>query len=89
MRVVRSLCEKNAKKCSEEISSNNNEQLLCKGKEIMTEVYNDCKEGDLKNSPLKTGDSTERGQLLEETGLRTKQPNSGKAQLALEYLLAK
>ena len=57
----------------------------------MTEAYNDCKEGDLKNSLLKTGDSTERGQLLEETGLRTKQPNmhSGKAQLALEFLLAK
>ena len=89
MRVVRSLCEKNAKKCSEEISSNNNEQLLCKGKEIMTEPYNNCKEGDLKNSLLKTGDSTELGQLVEETGLGTKQPNSGKAQLALEYLLAK
>ena len=55
----------------------------------MTEACNDCKEGDLKNSLLKTGDSTERGQLLEETGLGAKQPNSGKAQLALEYLLAK
>ena len=55
----------------------------------MTEPYNDCKEGDLKNSLLKTGDSTELGQLVEETGLGTKQPNSGKAQLALEYLLAK
>ena len=40
---MRSLCEKNAKKCSEEKSSNNNEQLPCKGNEIMTESYNDCK----------------------------------------------
>ena len=30
---------KNSKKCSEEKSSNNNEQLPYKGNEIMTEVY--------------------------------------------------
>ena len=43
MRVVPSLCEKNARFFSEEKSSNNNEQLPCKGNEIMTEAYNDCK----------------------------------------------
>ena len=58
VRVVRSLREKNAKKCSKEKSRNNNEQLPRKGNEKMTEVYNDCKKGDLNNSLLKTGDST-------------------------------
>ena len=86
MRVVRSLCEKNAKKCSEEISSNNNEQLLCKGKEIMAEAYNDCKKGDLNNSLLKTGDSTNqddvpisgsgRNSFAEETTMKSKQRES-------------
>ena len=94
--VVRSLREKNAKKSSEEKSSNNNEQLPCKGNEIMTEAYNDCKKGDLNNSLLQTGDSTNQDDVpipvQEETVLRKKQlrkANSMKAQLALEYLLAK
>ena len=55
---MRSLHEKNAKKCSEEKNSNNNEQLPCNGNEIMTEAYNDCKKGDLNDSLLKTGNST-------------------------------
>ena len=82
MRVVRSLCEKNAKNCSKEKSSNNNDpvrgqQLPCKGNEIMTEAYNDCKKGDLNNSLLQTGDSTNQDDVLipvqEETVLRKKQ----------------
>ena len=59
-RVVRSLREKNARKSSEEKSSNNNEQLPCNGNEIMTEAYSDGKKGDLNNSLLKTGDSTKQ-----------------------------
>ena len=57
-RVVRSLREKSAKKSSEEKSRNNNKQLPCNGNEILTEAYSDCKKGDLNNSLLKTGDST-------------------------------
>ena len=74
---LRSLCEKNAKNCSKEKSSNNNEQLPCKGNEIMTEAYNDCKKGDLNNSLLQTGDSTNQDDVpipvQEETVLRKKQ----------------
>ena len=55
-----SLCEKNAKKCSEEKSSNNNEQLPCNGNEIMAEAFRDGKKGDLNNSLPKTGDSTKQ-----------------------------
>ena len=62
----------------------------------MTEAYNDCKKGDLNNSLLQTGDSTNQDDVpipfQEETVLRKKQlskANSMKAQLALEYLLAK
>ena len=83
---MRSLGEKNAKKCSKEKSSNNNEQLLCNGNEIMTEAYNDCKKGDLNNSPLKTGDSTNqdhvhisgsgRNSFAEETTMKSKQRES-------------
>ena len=87
MRVVRSLCERNAKKCSEEKSSNNNEQLPCNGNEIMTEAYNDCKKGDLNNSRPKTaGDSTNqdnvpisgsgRNRFAEETTMKSKQRES-------------
>ena len=82
-RVVRSLREK----YSEEKSSNNNEQLPCNGNEIMTEAYNDCKEGDLNNSLLKTaGDSTKqdempisgsgRNSFAEETTMKSKQRES-------------
>ena len=59
-RIVRSLREKNAKKSSEEKSTNNNEQLSCNGNEIMAEAYNDGKKADLNNSLLKTGDSTKQ-----------------------------
>ena len=78
--VVRSLREKNAKKSSEEKSSNNNGQLRCKGNEIMAEAYSDGKKGDLHNSLLKTGDSTKqddvpisgsgRNSFAEETTMR-------------------
>ena len=77
MRVVRSLCEKNAKNCSKEKSSNNNEQLPCKGNEIMAKAYNDCKKGDLNNSLLQTGNSINQNDVpipvQEETVLRKKQ----------------
>ena len=65
-RVVRSLymCEKNAKKSSEEKPSNNNEQLPCNVNEIMAEAYSDGKKGDLNNSLLKTGDSTKQDGVL-------------------------
>ena len=95
---MRSLREKNAKKRSEEKSSNDNEQLPCKVNEIMTEAYNDCKKGDLNNSPLKTGDNTNQDHVhISGSGRNSKQfcgrklrkANSVKAQLALEYLLAK
>ena len=81
-----SLCEKNAKNCSEEKSSNNNEQLPCNGNEIMTEACSDGKKGDLKNSLLKTGDSTNqddvpisgsgRDSFAEETTMKSKQRES-------------
>ena len=82
---------------SEETSSNNNEQLPCKGKEIMTEAYSDGKKGDLNNSLLKTDDSTKQDDVLisgfgknsfaeEKTMKRAK---SAKAQSALKHLLAK
>ena len=85
-RVVRSLRKKNARKSSKEKSSNNNEQLPCNGNEIMTEAYNDCKKGDLNNSLLKTGDSTNqddvpisgsrRNSFAEETTMKSKQRES-------------
>ena len=86
-RVVRSLRKKNARKSLKEKSSNNNEQLPCNGNEIMTEAYNDCKEGDLNNSLLKTaGDSTKqdempisgsgRNSFAEETTMKSKQRES-------------
>ena len=78
--------EENAKKSSEEKSSNSNEQLPCKWNEIMTEAYNDCKKGDLNNSLLKTGDSTNqddvpisgsrRNSFAEETTMKSKQRES-------------
>ena len=83
---MRSLCEKNAKKSSEEKLSKNNKQFLCKGNEITTEAYNDCKKGDLNNSLLKTGDSTNqddvpisgsgRNSFAEETTMKSKQRES-------------
>ena len=52
----------------------------------MTEAYNDCKKGDLNNSPLKTGDSTNqddvpisgsrRNSFAEETTMKSKQRES-------------
>ena len=52
----------------------------------MTEAYNDCKEGDLNNSLLKTGDSTNqddvqisgsgRNSFAEETTMKSKQGES-------------
>ena len=86
MRVAQSLREKNAKKSPEEKSSNKNEQLPCKRNEIMTEAYNDCKKGDMNNSLLKTGDSTNHGDVpisgsgrnsfAEETAMKSKQRES-------------
>ena len=86
MRVVRSLCERNAKKCSEEKSSNNNGQLPCNGNEIMAQAFSDGKKGDLNNSLLKTGDSTKqddvpisgsgRNSFAEETTMKSKKRES-------------
>ena len=52
----------------------------------MTEAYNDCKKGDLNNSHLKTGDSTNqddvsisgsgRNSFAEETTMKSKQRES-------------
>ena len=85
-RVVRSLRTKNAKKSSEEKSSNNKELLPCNGSEIMTEVYSDGKKGDLNNSLLKTGDSTKhdnvpisgsgRNSFADETTMKSKKSES-------------
>ena len=85
-RVVRSLREKNAKKSSEEKSSNNNGQLPCNGNEIMAEAFSDGKKGDLNNSLLKTGDSTKQGDVpisgsgrnsfAEETTMKSKKRES-------------
>ena len=85
-RVVRSLREKNAKKSSEEKSSNNNGQLPCNGNEIMAEAFSDGKKGDLINSLLKTGDSTKQGDVpisgsgrnsfAEETTMKSKKRES-------------
>ena len=63
----------------------------------MTEAYNDCQKGDLNNSLLKTGDSTNQDDVpISGSGrnsfARKKQlwkANSVKAQLALEYSLTK
>ena len=84
--VVRSLRENNAKKSSEEKSSNNNEQLSCNRSEIMTEAYSDGKKGDLNNSLLKTGDSSNqddvpisgsgRNSLADETTMRSEKRES-------------
>ena len=74
-------------------NGNNNEQLPCNGNEIMVEAYNDGKKGDLNNSLLKTGDSTNQDDVpisgSRKTVLRKKQlwkANSVKVQLALEYI---
>ena len=75
---MRLLHEKNAMKCSEEKKNgNNNEQFPCNRNEIMAEAYNDCKKGDLNNSLLKTGDSTNQDDVpisgSRKTVLRKKQ----------------